>query len=68
MQCDPKRLRADVELMDDPCLWRSEIRVASRGEVVADSWTKTGLRSSRARKPTAPGALGSPPTFSERRR
>ena len=40
MQCDVRSLRVDVELMDDPCLWRWEIRDASRGVVVADSWTK----------------------------
>ena len=40
MQCDPKSLRVDVELMDDPCLWRWEIRDASRGDVLADSWTR----------------------------
>ena len=40
MQCDPKSLRVDVELMDDPCLWRWEIRDASRNEVLADSWTR----------------------------
>jgi hypothetical protein len=40
MQCDPESLRVDVELMDDPCLWRWEIRDASRNEVVVDSWTR----------------------------
>lgn len=40
MQCDPKSLRVDVELMDDPCLWRWEIRDASRNEVLTDSWTR----------------------------
>ena len=29
-----------VELMDDPCLWRWEIRDSMRDEVVADSWTR----------------------------
>lgn len=40
MQCDVRSLRVDVELMDDPCLWRWAIRDASRDVVVADSWTR----------------------------
>ena len=33
-------LQITVELMDDPCLWRWEIRDASRDRVLADSWTR----------------------------
>jgi hypothetical protein len=40
MQCDPRSLQVEVELMDDPCLWRWEIRDTSRNEVLADSWTR----------------------------
>ena len=40
MACDPKVLQVEVELMRDPCLWRWEIRDASRNEVLADSWTR----------------------------
>jgi hypothetical protein len=40
MQFDPRRLQVNVELMNDPCLWRWEIRDAGRNEVVADSWTR----------------------------
>jgi hypothetical protein len=40
MQSNPKSLQVDVELMGDPCLWRWEIRDASRNEVLADSWTR----------------------------
>jgi hypothetical protein len=40
MSVDPRRLQVNVELMDDPCLWRWQIRDAARGEVVADSWTR----------------------------
>lgn len=32
-------LQVTVELMDDPCLWRWEIRDPLEGKVVADSWT-----------------------------
>jgi hypothetical protein len=38
MQCDPRRLQVKVELMDDPCLWRWEIRDAVRGAIVQSSW------------------------------
>jgi hypothetical protein len=40
MSFDPKSLQVKVELMDDPCLWRWQIRDAARNEVVADSWTR----------------------------
>ena len=40
MQCDPKSLQVEVELMDDPCLWRWEIRDTTRNEVLIDSWTR----------------------------
>jgi len=40
MQCDPKALQVEVELMDDPCLWRWEIRDTTRNEVLVDSWTR----------------------------
>src|SRR5439155_14366972 len=33
-------LQLRVELMDDPCRWRWEIRDGARDEVVADSWTR----------------------------
>ncbi|HXH85034.1 MAG TPA: hypothetical protein VNN07_19150 [Candidatus Tectomicrobia bacterium] len=32
-------LTVAVRLMDDPCLWRWEIRDARRDEIVANSWT-----------------------------
>ncbi len=31
--------RLEVQLMDDPCLWRWEIRDRSRGHVLETSWT-----------------------------
>ena len=40
MQCDPRSLQVEVELMDDPCLWRWEIRDTTRNEVLIDSWTR----------------------------
>lgn len=40
MMRDARSLQVKVELMDDPCLWRWEIRDAARNEVVADSWTR----------------------------
>jgi hypothetical protein len=40
MQRDQKSLQVEVELMDDPCLWRWEIRDTSRNEVLIDSWTR----------------------------
>ena len=40
MHRDPRSLQVEVELMGDPCLWRWEIRDASRNEVLADSWTR----------------------------
>ncbi len=33
-------LRVEVALMTDPCLWRWDIRDASRDEVVESSWTR----------------------------
>ena len=33
-------LHITVELMDDPALWRWEIRDMSRDQVLADSWTR----------------------------
>jgi hypothetical protein len=38
MQCDDE-FEVEVELMDDPCLWRWEIRDPARN-VVADSWSR----------------------------
>ena len=40
MQCDPRTLKVEVELMDDPCLWRWAIRDPAHNEVLADSWTR----------------------------
>ena len=40
MKRDPNTLQVQVELMDDPCLWRWEIRDTSRNEVLVDSWTR----------------------------
>jgi hypothetical protein len=34
-----QQFEVEVELMADPCLWRWQIRDASRDEVVASSWT-----------------------------
>ncbi len=34
------QFRLEVQLMDDPCLWRWEIRDPSRGEVVESSWSR----------------------------
>ena len=39
MPVNATRLQVNVELMDDPCLWRWEIRDPSRNEVLVDSWT-----------------------------
>jgi hypothetical protein len=33
-------LSVEVELMDEPCLWRWDIRDRDRGEVVDSSWTR----------------------------
>jgi hypothetical protein len=33
-------LELEVELMDDPCLWRWAIRDVVRDQVLADSWTR----------------------------
>jgi hypothetical protein len=33
-------LQVTVELMDDPCLWRWQIRDPSCNEVLADSWSR----------------------------
>ena len=40
MQGEGESLLINVELMDDPCLWRWEIRDSTRNEVLADSWTR----------------------------
>ena len=40
MQCERETFEVEVELMDDPCLWRWEIRDPSRNQVVADSWSR----------------------------
>jgi hypothetical protein len=40
MQSDTEQLQVEVELMENPCLWRWEIRDAARNQVIADSWTK----------------------------
>lgn len=34
------RVKLEVQLMDDPCLWRWELRDASRGEIVESSWSR----------------------------
>ncbi len=40
MQNGPsERLRVEVRLLPDPCLWCWEIRDRSLGEVVESSWT-----------------------------
>jgi len=33
------RFKLEVQLMDDPCLWRWELRDTSRDEVVESSWS-----------------------------
>ena len=33
-------LRVEVQLMDEPCLWRWDIRDHERDEVVDSSWTR----------------------------
>ena len=38
MSPDKTRFKVEVSLMDDPCLWRWEIRDAVRGAVVQSSW------------------------------
>ena len=38
MYPDKARFKVEVSLMDDPCLWRWEIRDAVRGAVVQSSW------------------------------
>ena len=38
MYPDKTRFKVEVSLMDDPCLWRWEIRDAVRGAVVQSSW------------------------------
>ena len=40
MEREPENLQVRVELMDDPCLWRWEIHDSSRGQLLADSWTR----------------------------
>jgi hypothetical protein len=34
------RLSVEVSLMDEPCLWRWQIRDRDRDEVVESSWTR----------------------------
>jgi hypothetical protein len=34
------QFKLEVQLMDDPCLWRWEIRDPSRGAVVENSWSR----------------------------
>jgi hypothetical protein len=31
--------KLEVQLMDDPCLWRWDIRDSARDEIVASSWS-----------------------------
>lgn len=33
-------VKLEIQLMDDPCLWRWELRDASRGEIVESSWSR----------------------------
>jgi len=35
-----QHLSVEVQLMDEPCLWRWEIRDRERGEVIDSSWTR----------------------------
>jgi len=35
-----QHLSVEVQLMDDPCLWRWDIRDRERDEVVDSSWTR----------------------------
>jgi hypothetical protein len=35
-----QQLSVEVQLMDDPCLWRWEIRDRERDEVIDSSWTR----------------------------
>ena len=32
--------KLEVQLMDDPCLWRWEIRDSARDEIVDSSWSR----------------------------
>src|SRR6185436_8852457 len=34
----PQRFEVEVKLMDDPCLWRWEIKDTVRGSIVQSSW------------------------------
>ena len=34
------RLSVEVQLMDEPCLWRWDIRDRERDEVIDSSWTR----------------------------
>ena len=51
------RFTVEVMLMDDPCLWRWEIRDAVRGSIVQSSWdqewTAYGSREEAIRAATA---------------
>jgi len=35
-----ERLSVEVQLMDEPCLWRWDIRDRERNEVIDSSWTR----------------------------
>ena len=35
-----ERLSVEVQLMDEPCLWRWDIRDRERDEVIDSSWTR----------------------------
>jgi hypothetical protein len=35
-----QHLRVEVRLMNEPCLWRWEIRDRARNEVIDSSWTR----------------------------
>jgi hypothetical protein len=34
------RFELDVQLMNDPCLWRWEIRDPALGQIVENSWSR----------------------------
>jgi hypothetical protein len=36
----PQHLSVEVRLMNEPCLWRWEIRDRARNEVIDSSWTR----------------------------
>jgi hypothetical protein len=35
-----QELSVEVQLMNEPCLWRWEIRDRERGEIIDNSWTR----------------------------